>query len=75
MCREKRPGSRGRHQDISLGAGRCSGVFVTQGQQASPPQCGLPRVVGSHVMSVTGDVGWLKWGGEYAGLEVCVSIM
>lgn len=47
MCREKRPGSCGRHQDISLGAGRCSGVFVTQGQHASPPQCGLPRVVGS----------------------------
>jgi hypothetical protein len=28
------PGSCGRHQDISLGAGRCSGVFVTQGQHA-----------------------------------------
>lgn len=69
MCREKGLWSCGRHQDISLGAGRCSGVFVTHGHHASPPQCSFsrpglqrknPSVMGISVMSVKGHVGGLR---------------
>lgn len=43
VCREKRPGSCGRQQDVSLGAGRCSRVFVALRQYAPLPQCSLTR--------------------------------